>query len=88
MDTQTPNLPLMTVAEVAVNLTCSTDQIYALINSGRMTAINIGSAANRPCYRISPESLDVFLNVTRTTPAPKPTRRAKPKKLANVTEYF
>ena len=77
----------MTVKEVAVKLTCSTDQIYALINCGRMTAINIGSG-NRPCYRVCPESLDVFLNVTRTTPAPKPTRRAKPKKLANVTEYF
>jgi excisionase family DNA binding protein len=82
-----PSLPLMTAAEVATHLACSTDQIHALINRGRLTAVNIGSA-NRPCYRISPDALELFLDSMRTTPAPKPARRTKRKSLATVTEYF
>lgn len=82
-----PSLPLMTAAEVAAKLACSTDQVHSLISRGHLSAINIGTAG-RPFYRVSHDGLETFLEAKRTNTTPRPTRRRKPNSPRHVINFI
>ena len=76
----------LTPAEAAERLSVSSDQILALIRSGRLRASNVGCGSVRPRYRIAPEAIeDLLAGAVVRSPAPKARRRASRQQ---VTQYF
>ena len=51
------------VKEVAERLSCSVDNVYALIYSGRLPAVNIARkpGESRAAYRVPQKALEEFL---------------------------
>jgi len=78
----------LTPAVVAARLGLDkVDQVYRLIGSGELGAVNISSGPGRPTWRINEADLQVFLQRRRSCPAPKPDRRRKARRPA-VVQYF
>jgi len=89
MGRDVPEPPFLTVRQVANWLGLKkVDSVLALIHAGQLRAVNVASRpAGRPRWRISPASLDEFLDRRRAVPPEKvPTRRKQV--AAKVTEYF
>jgi excisionase family DNA binding protein len=77
---------LLTPKEAAKILEISPQQLYRLINLGKLPAVNIGSRT-RGIYRINPSQLDEFMRGTSQAPeaaAPASKRRRIPK---NIKQY-
>ena len=55
--TQSLDKDLLTVAETAIHLSCSTKTVLRLIHSGRLKAIQLGSGPNSR-YRITSDSIE------------------------------
>ena len=57
-----PGRFVLRVGEVAARLSISKEQVVALIDEGKLHAINAaGAAASRKCYRIPVEALRAYL---------------------------
>lgn len=54
---------LLKVSEVAKILRVSRNHIYALIDAGRLMAVDIGTGKGKPVYRIRGEDLEAFKKV-------------------------
>lgn len=52
---------LLTPAEAAAKLKVTAEQVRALIRTGQLAAINVGTGQKRPLYRITPQALADFL---------------------------
>ena len=61
--------------------------VLAWIKSGELVAINVGSGAMRPRWRIMPDAIADFERRRQATPATKATRRRR-KVDPGVIEYF
>jgi excisionase family DNA binding protein len=77
---------LLTIKEVAECLVVSDDHVRNLIESRRLTAINVGVGVRR-VWRVSEEALEAFIMAYSTCPpAPRsPRGRARP---TTYTEFF
>ena len=53
---------VLTVTEVAKFLKCDRHKVTALIEKGRLTAVNVGCGKERACYRVSTEALARFIS--------------------------
>ena len=86
MGNQDNNSRWLTIQEVAARLHVSRDTVERWINTSSMHAVDMSGRSKRklrrPLWRISAESLDVFLNTrankasTNTTPTRPPRRRS------------
>jgi excisionase family DNA binding protein len=82
----------LTVNEVAARLHVSRDTVERWINAGSIHAVDVSGRLKkqscRPLWRISAESLDVFLNTrankASTIPPARPPRRRSP----NLIEFI
>ena len=77
---------LLTPDEAARRLKVSPEHVRALIRSGRLTAINVGTGPKRPLYRIPLCALRDFLS-NRRQPA-QTTRPPRFKRLPPVEDHF
>ena len=92
VDTHDGDSRWLTVNEVAARLHVSRDTVERWINSGSMHAVDMSSRLKkrscRPLWRISAESLEVFLNAranrASTTTPTRPPRRRNP----NLIEFI
>jgi excisionase family DNA binding protein len=57
-------MQFLSTREVATRLSVTTDQVIALIRSGRLVAVNVG-IDRKPQWRISEDDLDTFLAAAR-----------------------
>ena len=53
---------LLTVREVATQLSCSVAHVYNLVHNGTLEAINIAEAGKRKSWRIPLNAVDSFRN--------------------------
>ena len=77
---------LLTPDEAARRLKVSPEHVRALIRSGRLAAINVGTGPKRPLYRIPLCALRDFLS-NRRQPA-QTTRPPRFKRLPPVEDHF
>jgi excisionase family DNA binding protein len=68
---------LLKVPDVAETLACSPATVYALIESGQLTAVRIGAGGGG--VRVTDADLATFVESRRTTAAP-PVPATRPKK--------
>jgi hypothetical protein len=61
--------------------------VLGWIRSGELAAINVGSGAKRPRWRIMPDALEAFERRRAAQPATKPARRRRKADPA-VIEFF
>lgn len=81
------NTQFHTVADVAVILDSTADQVVALIHAGYLPALNIAANPGRPRWRISQEQLDTFIASRSAKPTQAQTRRRKTKQ-PEVIQFF
>jgi excisionase family DNA binding protein len=77
---------LLTPEETAERLKVSAEHVRALIRSGRLSAVNIGTGLKRPLYRIPASALGDFLSSSHQ-PA-HTTRLPRFKRLPPVEDHF
>lgn len=78
-----------TVAEVMTRLRLKkADQVYALIASGALGAVNVATGTGRKVWRISEADLEVFLRNRRNVPAGTARPRDRRRRAQRVTKYF
>lgn len=76
---------LLTVAEVAKLLKCESDKVRTLIASGRLQAINIGTAS-RKFYRVEYSAVQRFKAHSLVVPETEPVKQSpKPKLVTSQT---
>jgi len=70
------DLRWLTIQEVALRLHVSRDTVERWINAGSLKAVDVSArsalACHRPCWRVSWESLEAFLERRATMPAARP----------------
>lgn len=81
-----PTSRAITPPALSKQLVVHVSKILGWIRSGELRAVNLGNGS-RPRWRILPDDLEQFL-ARRAAQPTTPVRRAKRKKLENVTEYF
>ena len=86
-ETPSPNAEeLLTPDEAARRLKVTAEHVRALIRSGRLSAINIGTGPKRPLYRIPASALGEFLSSRHH--AGGTTRPRRSKRLPPVEDHF
>lgn len=59
--------PLLSVAQVAERLNCSTDLVYRLHESGQLPAVNVGRSKKRATLRFLPADVAEFVSSRRVS---------------------
>jgi hypothetical protein len=77
----------LTPPAVARKLGVDAHRVLGWIRNGKLSAVNVSDGV-RPRFRVSPESLDVFLQARTVVPVPPRRPRPRRKLLPNVTKYF
>lgn len=80
------NGQFLTPDEVAARLRVTAEQVRCLIRTGQLAAVNVGTGAKRPLYRITPDAFAEFL-ARRGQSAPSTRTRVTPR-LPPVPDYF
>jgi excisionase family DNA binding protein len=85
------DLRWLTIQEVALRLHVSRDTVERWINAGDLRAVNVGGRlgkeSRRSSWRISPQSLEVFLEARANRP-PIPTPRTHRIRSSSVIEFI
>jgi excisionase family DNA binding protein len=82
-----PDVPTLTVAEVAKLLRINRGKVLGWVTSGRLKAVNTAKGPGRPRYRIARADLDLFLaGRTRRPETRPPQHRRRPD--PDVIEFF
>lgn len=79
-------MQFLSTREVANRLSVTTDQVIALIRSGRLVAVNVG-IGRKPRWRILEDDLHTFLAAASVRPPVRVTRSRKVKQ-PDVIEFF
>lgn len=82
-----PSADLLTPEEVGARLRVTAEQVRSLIRRGELAALNVGTGAKRPLYRITPQALQGFL-ARRWQPGPAVRTRRRSKPLLPVPDFF
>lgn len=75
-----------TPPQLAEALAVSPETIINWIRSGELAAVNVGSGAKRPRYRIPPEAVEAWQRRRAVVPPPKPARRKR--QATSYTKFF
>ncbi len=79
---QIPEPPiLLTPPDVARMLRVSPDSVRTWIRSGKLKAVNLGDGLKKPRYRVTRDSLDLFLAARMIEVKPTVKRRRAPERL-------
>ena len=78
---------LLTPGEVAEKLRVTAEQVRVLVRKGQLAAINVGTGAKRPLYRITPQALEEFLS-RRWQPGPAVRARRRSSRRPAVPDLF
>lgn len=78
---------LLTVREVASALRCKPHRVLGWIHAGEMLAADLNASRGKPCWRVRPDDLDLFLASRGNQPAQKRNRSRRPA-TTGVIEFF
>ncbi len=77
---------LLTPTEAAQQLRVTPEQVRSLIRQGQLAAVNVGTGAKRPLYRITAEALREFVSCRgRLGPL---ARSRRPMRRPSVRDHF
>jgi excisionase family DNA binding protein len=77
---------LLTPGEAAQQLRVTPEHVRSLIRQGLLAAVNVGTGAKRPLYRIAAEALREFMSCRgQSGPRARPRR---PKRRPSVRDHF
>jgi len=92
MDNRVRNSRWLTIQQVALRLHVSRDTVERWINAGSLKAVDVSARSalvcHRPCWRVSPGSLEAFLERRSTVPAARPPAKVRMRPRQRVIEFI